>query len=92
MKKIRKNKNKSQQVDFSYFKPFGPGIARIKLPDTFYKKMLNLTNDIIADKGSKKMASRLAGQLEKEFEIPLETLEKNGVGCAGRKWFCVTHS
>ena len=58
------------------FNNFGPMILKVEIPKDILNKLILLTDKIINDKNKIPWGVNLAGQIEEEVEIPLNTLKK----------------
>ena len=64
-----------------YFRPFGPSIAKFKMPDNIIKILNNHADEIINDNDKAKNldhGKRLAGNVKQEFKLEPEFLKSSG--------------
>ena len=66
-------------LDFRMVKAFGPTILETRLPDAVFKKMLELTDALLADTDRTSYGHNLVGQIREEPEIPIEMLREYDV-------------
>jgi len=59
---------------FRMVKAFGPNILESRLPDEIFKKLLKMTDDILADEKRTSYGQNLVGQIREEPEISLDAL------------------
>jgi len=67
------------QLEYNFFKPFGPTIARYKLPDVIFDILSNLTDEILSHENRVSMGANLAGQIAEEPAIPTQSLRETGL-------------
>ena len=68
-------------LDIQIAKPFGPSIAKIKIPDQMILKLNNYIDDIIKDEKKSKAQDyglKLAGQVTQEFHLDKNFCENSG--------------
>tara|TARA_R110000824_G_scaffold244813_5_gene433789 strand:- start:47 stop:727 length:681 start_codon:yes stop_codon:yes gene_type:complete len=68
-----------ESFKFKLLKPFGPKIGHIKLNDSFIKKMIDLTDNILNDDERENFGKHLAGRIREEPRIPTKLLKEEGV-------------
>ena len=64
-------------------RPFGPTIAKVKIPDNLVKELNDYTDDIINNEQKKKdldWGKNLVGNVKQEFMIEKDVMEKIGWG------------
>ena len=60
-------------------KPFGPSIAKVKIPEEIIKEMNNYTDDIINDKNKSSNlnhGNKLVGNVHQELLLDIEFMKK----------------
>ena len=60
-------------------KPFGPRILKEMLPKDVLKKLIDVTDKLLADDKRENYGHTLAGQIKEEIKIPKEILKKEGL-------------
>ena len=69
--------------DFKVLRPFGPTIAKVKIPEDLVRELNNYTDDIIKNKQKEKdldWGKNLVGNVKQEFVIEKDFVEKSGWG------------
>ena len=69
--------------DLEVLRPFGPTIAKVKIPDNLVKELNDYTDDIIKNKKKEKdldWGKNLVGNVKQEFMIEKDVMEKIGWG------------
>ena len=72
-----------EKEDFKVLRPFGPTIAKVKIPDNLVKELNDYTDDIINNEQKKKdldWGKNLVGNVKQEFMIEKDVMEKIGWG------------
>ena len=72
-----------KEEDFKVLRPFGPTIAKVKIPDNLVKELNDYTDDIINNEQKKKdldWGKNLVGNVKQEFMIEKDVMEKIGWG------------
>ena len=79
-------------------RPFGPTIAKVKIPDNLVKELNDYTDDIINNEQKKKdldWGKNLVGNVKQEFMIEKDVMEKIGWGkflaSSVREWILQTN-
>jgi len=82
-----------------YFRPFGPSIAKFKMPDNIIKILNNHADEIIKDNDKAKNldhGKRLAGNVKQEFKLEPEFLKSSGflnfLALCTTKWIRATEN
>ena len=60
-------------------RPFGPMIGKWHLDDNIYKSLLQITDDVLADKNRENVGDKLAGEIKEQNLIPINVLEESNV-------------
>ena len=69
--------------DIKVLKPFGPTIAKVKIPENLVKELNDYTDSIISNDQKKKdldWGKNLVGNVKQEFVIEKDFMEKIGWG------------
>ena len=72
-----------EKEDLKVLRPFGPTIAKVKIPDNLVKELNDYTDDIINNEQKKKdldWGKNLVGNVKQEFMIEKDVMEKIGWG------------
>ena len=84
--------------DIKVLRPFGPTIAKIKIPEDIVRELNNYTDDIIKNKQKEKnldWGKNLVGNVKQEFKIEKDVMEKIGWGkflaSGAREWIRQTN-
>ena len=59
--------------------PFGPTIGKWKLRDDVFQKLLQITDELIDNKATPVCYHPFAHNIERQFEIPINTLKEKGI-------------
>jgi hypothetical protein len=73
----------SRKVELNFVRPFGPMIAKVRIPDEIVDKLNNYVDKIIIDQEkSKKLdhGSKLAGNVQQEFIMEKDFVQGSGWG------------
>ena len=71
-----------EKEDLKVLRPFGPTIAKVKIPDNLVKELNDYTDDIIHNEQKKKdldWGKNLVGNVKQEFMIEKNVMEKIGL-------------
>jgi len=60
-------------------RPFGPSIGRETIPNDIYSSLLQITDEILADKNRENIGHRLAGEIKEQNTISIKKLIKHDV-------------
>tara|TARA_B100001964_G_scaffold155734_1_gene171115 strand:- start:240 stop:845 length:606 start_codon:yes stop_codon:yes gene_type:complete len=60
-------------------RPFGPSIGRERIPNEIHSSLLQLTDEVLADKNRENIGDKLAGQIKEQNEVPIKKLIKHNV-------------
>jgi uncharacterized protein (TIGR02466 family) len=66
-------------MNLEIIKPFGPSIAKVKMPDNLVDQMNNYTDDIIKNESKSKdldFGTQLAGNVHQEFRLDIEFMKR----------------
>ena len=87
-----------EKEDFKVLRPFGPTIAKVKIPDNLVKELNDYTDDIINSEQKKKdldWGKNLVGNVKQEIMIEKDVMEKIGWGkflaSSVREWVLQTN-
>ena len=72
-----------EKEDFKVLRPFGPTIAKVRIPDNLVKELNDYTDEIINNEQKKKdldWGKNLVGNVKHEFMIEKDVMEKIGWG------------
>ena len=72
-----------EKEDLKVFRPFGPTIAKVKIPDNLVKELNDYADNIINNEQKKKdldWGKNLVGNVKQEFMIEKDVMEKIGWG------------
>ena len=70
-----------ETVQFNIFKPFGPPVAKVKIPEKILDELNNYVDRIIIDKKKSKnldWGKKLVGDVTQEFKLELDFATKIG--------------
>ena len=66
-------------MNLEIIKPFGPSIAKVKIPDNIVNEMNDYTDNIINNKSKSKeldFGTQLVGNVHQEFHLDVEFMKK----------------
>ena len=79
------------------FRPFGPSVAKLELPENLVETLNNYVDQTIKDEDKIKnldVGSKLAGNVKQEFKLEPEFIEKSGLlnflGMSVTRWLSVS--
>ena len=70
-------------LDLKLFKPFGPSVAKVTIPENIINKLNKYTDQVIKDSDKLKdlnYGSKLVGNVQQEFKMEKEFMVKSGWG------------
>ena len=70
---------KQYQIDITVFQPWSTPVIKTKLPPEVLHTMIEITDQVIADKEAKSWGHNLAGQIDSELIIEHDILNKTGM-------------
>ena len=70
---------KEEELKYQLLQPWSSFVLQTKLPDKILKKMIKLTDQIIADSKAENWGPNLAGQIAWEPKIDLKLIEKTDI-------------
>ena len=73
--------NDKKDYDLKVIRPFGPSIARIKMPDELIENLNNYIDKIVLDTNKAENlnhGNKLAGHVTQEFKLENDFVSKNG--------------
>ena len=74
-----KGKEKTYEMNIEIIQPWSVPVLKTTLPPDVLQTMIEISNEVIADKDAKSHGEYLAGQVEKELLIEHKILEQRGV-------------
>ena len=74
-----KGKEKTYEMNIELIQPWSVPVFKTTLPPDVLQTMIEISDQIIADKDAKSHGRNLAGQIEKELLVEHEFLEQTGV-------------
>ena len=72
------NNEKSHELPIHLLQPWAVPVIHSKLPPEILNTMIEITDDVIADKNSISHGGHLAGQIDTELRVPHEKLNEVG--------------
>ena len=86
-------------IDIKIFKPFGPSVAKIEIPEQMLKDLNKYVDEIIKDEDKSKILDHgktLAGNVKQEFKLEPDFIKSSGFGSflstATRKWIEISQN
>ena len=86
-------------IDIKIFKPFGPSVAKIEIPEQMLKDLNKYVDEIIKDEDKSKILDHgktLAGNVKQEFILEPDFIKSSGFGSflstATRKWIEISQN
>ena len=70
---------KKYEMDITVLQPWSTPVIKTKLPPDVLQTMIEITDQVIADKEAKSWGHNLAGQIDSELLIEHEILEQTGI-------------
>ena len=74
-----KRKNETYEMEIQILQPWSTPIMKTKLPPEVLQTMIEITDQVIADKEAKSWGDNLAGQIDSELLIEQNILEQTGM-------------
>ena len=74
-----KRKEKSYEMDITVLQPWSTPVMKMKLPPEILQTMIEISDQVIADKEAKSWGHNLAGQIDSELLIEQNILEQTGM-------------
>ena len=75
----KSNNEKSHELPIHLLQPWAVPVIHSKLPPEILRTMIEISDDVIADKNSTSHGEYLAGQIDTELRVPHEKLNEVGV-------------
>ena len=66
-------------MNYDILQPWSTFVLKTRLPNTILSKMISITDKIISDENAKSWGKSLAGQIDKELYVNIDTLRTNRV-------------
>ena len=75
----KQGKEKKYEMDITVLQPWSTPVIKTKLPPEVLQTMIEITDQVIADKEAKSWGDNLAGQIDSELLIEQNILEQTGM-------------